>query len=386
MPSARATIGAHGGVREPRHEAREELAHRRLGQRLEVERREAALGGAPVGAALEQLRPREGDDEERRRRGSTRARWSTKSRSAGVGVMEVLEHEDDRCAAARAARRTSARRRTAARGPTPRLDPQQREHRGLEPAALLRRRGSCAASGRRDPGAGRRLVVALEQAAARADHLAERPEADPVAVGRGCGRRATRPARRARRRTCRNSHASRDLPMPAGPEHRDEARPALPGGRVVQVLQQPQLVVAADERRPRASRRGCGRRARPRPAARRHAGTGAALPLSACSPAGSKAIARRAARWVASPTSTVPGGAADWSRARRVHEVARDHALVRRADRDGGLARQHAGPRLDARPEGADRVDQLEAGPDGALGVVLVGGRARPRRPSRRRR
>ena len=34
-----------------------------------------------------------------------------------------------------------------------------------------------------------------------------------------------------------------------------------------------------------------------------------------------------------------------------------------------------------AGPERADRVDELEAGPDGALGVVLVGGRARPTRP-----
>ncbi len=46
----------------------------------------------------------------------------------------------------------------------------------------------------------------------------------------------------------------------------------------------------------------------------RQAGTGAAFPLSACSPAGSKAIARDAARSVASPTSTVPGAATDWSR------------------------------------------------------------------------
>ena len=38
------------------------------------------------------------------------------------------------------------------------------------------------------------------------------------------------------------------------------------------------------------------------------------LPLSACSPADSKTIAADAARCVASPTSTVPGAATDWSR------------------------------------------------------------------------
>ncbi len=41
--------------------------------------------------------------------------------------------------------------------------------------------------------------------------------------------------------------------------------------------------------------------------------TGEALPLRCCSPAGSKAIARSAARCVASPTRTDPGAAADWS-------------------------------------------------------------------------
>ncbi len=46
-----------------------------------------------------------------------------------------------------------------------------------------------------------------------------------------------------------------------------------------------------------------------------HAGTGAALPFSVCSPAGSKAIDASAARIVASPTRTVPGAAADCSRA-----------------------------------------------------------------------
>ena len=38
------------------------------------------------------------------------------------------------------------------------------------------------------------------------------------------------------------------------------------------------------------------------------------MPLSVWSPAGSNAIAREAARQVASPTSTVPAAATDWSR------------------------------------------------------------------------
>ena len=74
----------------------------------------------------------------------------------------------------------------------------------------------------------------------------------------------------------------------------------------------------------------------------------------------------------------MPGGATDWSRARRVDEVARDHALVRRAEGDGRLAGQDAGARLDRRPQGPDGVDELESGPDRALGVVLVGRRRAP--------
>ena len=58
--------------------------------------------------------------------------------------------------------------------------------------------------------------------------------------------------------------------------------------------------------------------------------TGSAFPLSSCAPASSNAIAASEARCVASPTSTVPGSAADWMRAARVDEVARDHALARR--------------------------------------------------------
>src|SRR4051812_19174868 len=46
----------------------------------------------------------------------------------------------------------------------------------------------------------------------------------------------------------------------------------------------------------------------------RYAGTGAALPFSTCSPAGSKAIASAAAWYVVSPTRTIPGWATDWSR------------------------------------------------------------------------
>ena len=74
----------------------------------------------------------------------------------------------------------------------------------------------------------------------------------------------------------------------------------------------------------------------------------------------------------------MPGGATDWSRLRGVDEVARDHALVRGAERDRRLAGQDAGARLDAVAQARHRVDQLERGADRALGVVLVRDRRAP--------
>ncbi len=174
----------------------------------------------------------------------------------------------------------------------------------------------------------------------------------------------------------RNSHASRVLPIPAGPDDRDEPRALLPRGRVVQVLEQPQLVVAADERR-----------------LERLAATAAPLGDDPQRDEGRDRARLALERLLAGglegdrPRGRSPGRLADehGSRGgrrlepgRRVDEVAGHEALVGRAQRDRGLAGQDAGPRLDARAEDADRVDQLEAGPHGSLGVVLVGRRGAP--------
>ncbi len=112
----------------------------------------------------------------------------------------------------------------------------------------------------------------------------------------------------------RNSQARRDLPIPAGPvTDTRRRRPSRlvawnrslsrrsSSARPVNGASRPSL-------RLRPPRSATTRRAR-------QAGTGLALPLSARSPTCSKAIAPPAARRVASPTSTVPGFAADCSRA-----------------------------------------------------------------------
>ncbi len=225
--------------------------------------------------------------------------------------------------------------------------------------------------------AGRRRVVGLEQAGPRADHLAERPERDALAVGRGA---AVVPpdAFDDAVDVLQELPGQPALADPGLAGDRHEPGALLAGGGVEQVLEQAQLLVATDERRlePVAPAQALAladdaqRDARRPPAA--------ALPLRTWSPAGSKAIAPDAARWVASPTSTVPGAATDW---RREAVLTRSPATIpwpTRAERDRGLAGEDAGPCLQPGREAAHRLDQLERGADGPLGVVLVGDRRAP--------
>ena len=67
-----------------------------------------------------------------------------------------------------------------------------------------------------------------------------------------------------------------------------------------------------------------------------------------------------------------PGGGVD--------QIAGDHPLADRPEGHGGLAGEHAGPCLDRGSEGTDRVDQGERGADGPLGVVFPGARRAPDR------
>ena len=146
----------------------------------------------------------------------------------------------------------------------------------------------------------------------------------------------------------RSSQASRVLPIPAGPITRHEPGPAVAARRVEQVLELAQLVVAADERR--LERLG------PVPAAdlghdpERPPGRHRARLALEDLLAGLLERDRLRGRPL--------GRLADEDRARlghrleprgRVDEVAGDHALVRRPDRDRRFAGQDAGPGLDRR-------------------------------------
>ena len=139
-----------------------------------------------------------------------------KSSRPDVGPVEVLEHEDDRCPSRRSARRRCARRRTA--GPSP-----CRARSRAAPAAPARSSaarsssGTCSAT---ESATFARVVGSssrLGQAAPAADHLAERPEGDALAVRGRSAAGATRSVSTRPSRYLLNSQARRLLPMPAGP-------------------------------------------------------------------------------------------------------------------------------------------------------------------------
>ena len=159
--------------------------------------------------------------------------------------------------------------------------------------------------------------------------------------------------------------------MPAWPGDRHEPGPVLAGGRVEQVLEQAQLRVPTDERSLEAVRAAhalaLGNHAQRDPCRDRQV-----LALEVLRPGrfegdrpGRGPLGR-----LADEDGARRGGGLQ-SR-RRIDEVARDHALVRRADGDRRLAREDAGPRLEARIDRPDRVDQFESRADTSLGVVLV--------------
>jgi hypothetical protein len=234
----------------------------------------------------------------------------------------------------------------------------------------LFRVGDVLAHDRRHARSGGRLVVGLDEPRAPADHLAERPERDALAVG---GAPAVVPPdlldepvevllelpRQAR------------LADPRRPHHAHEARFPVTSAGVKQVLEQPELLVPPDERR-------LERLAPVAAATLRHDAKGVPRRhrrLLAFQRLGAGRLERDGRR--RGPLRRLahqhgPGKGRRLEAARGVHEVARDHALVHRADRDRRLARQDARASDDLRSERRHGVDQLEPCTDRPLGVVLA--------------
>ena len=359
--------------RERRHEAEEQLAHRRLVERLEEQAREVALARAPVRPPLQQFRPREGQHEDRPVAAPLEQVVDEVERPA-IGPMEVLEdHRDGRDLGQPLEER--APRGEQLFGAHARLDAEQHEQRALDPAALLRI-GDVLLDACRDPRARRRLVVALAQARAAPDHLAQRPERDPLAV-RGAAAVVPPDALKQAVDVLEELPGEPALADPGRPDDGHQPGALLARRRVEEVLELAQLLVAADERRLHrfapvaATDLGDDAQGAPRP----DRGDLALQDLLACLleyDRGRGGLERRLADQHGS-------GGRDRLQARGgVDEVAGDHALIGRTDRDRGLAGEHAGAGLDTRREPADGGHEIEACADGPLGVVLGCDRGAP--------
>ena len=127
--------------------------------------------------------------------------------------------------------------------------------------------GTCSADGLGDPRARRRLVVRLDEPGPPADHLAQGPERDPVAVRRASARVPPDAVEQAVE-VLEELPGEPRLPDAARADHAHETRPALPARGLEQVLELAELLVPADERRlervaPVPSRRAGRRRGRP---------------------------------------------------------------------------------------------------------------------------
>ena len=217
-------------------------------QRIERRRHEVAPPGAPGAVTLEELRPGQREQQDGMADGPLRE-VVDEVEQALVGPVDVLEHEHGRALLADPLEEGAPGGEQLLPVERPQLlDAQQAQQLGLDPAALGLV-GHVLREGGRDPRPGRGRVVALGQAGALADHLTQRPEGDALAVGRGAAlvpvdTSSTRPSM-----YFWNSQVSRLLPVPAWPVTDTNRRRRVPIGGMEQVLEQPQLLVAAHEGR-----------------------------------------------------------------------------------------------------------------------------------------
>ena len=161
------------------------------------------------------------------------------------------------------------------------------------------------------------------------------------------------------------------------PGDRHESNASVAGRGVEQVLEEPQLGVAADERGLEAVLATAA-------TALGHDPNGSPC-RNWCGLALEVLLVDRLER--DRDAGCALGGLPDKHRARGgcrlepgrgVHEIAGHHPLADRAEGDRGLTGQDRAARLQARTQRVDGVDELERRPDRALGVVLVGDRRAP--------
>ena len=360
-------------LRQARYETGQELAHRRLWERVQVERGEVALARAPARPLLEQLRAGERDDID----GNVPAPLHEvvdEVEQARVGEVRVLEDHDHR----------GGRREALEEGPPgseqllradPGVDAQEGQQGRLDPAAV-RLVGDVGRERLGHLRPGRRLVVGLHEPAPLADHLAECPEADSVAVRRAATIVPPDGLHQAVH-VLEEFPGQPGLPDPARADHGHKTRSPLAAGGMEQVLEQSQLVVATDEGRLKglAPVPAAALRDDPQGPPGRHGGGLALERLVTRFFEGDGAGRGPPCRFADEDGA---GGGHGLEPGGGVHQVAGDHSLVGRAERDRRLAGQDSDPGLDRWSERPHNTHQIEPGPDRPLRVVLVRRRGAP--------
>ncbi len=166
--------------RQAGHQTREELPHGGFRQGFEMDARETPLG-VPLRPSLEELGAGQRHDVDRPTPAPLEQVVDEVEQSR-IGVMEVLEdHRHSAVLGDPLEERAPGAEQLL--GHDVRLEPEQREQRRLDPASFDLIRNPFA-DGRSHLRPGGCFVVRFRQAAAAADHLAKRPERDPIAVGR----------------------------------------------------------------------------------------------------------------------------------------------------------------------------------------------------------
>ncbi len=286
-----------------------------------------------------------------------------------VGPVDVLEHEDRRSLLADPLEEGApGREQLLALERAKFLQPEQAEQLWLDPAPLALI-GDIFVEGGCDLRSCRRMVVAFGEPGTLTDHFAERPERDALAVGRGAAlmpeHALDEPVDVLKELPGQAALAG---PCLAGDRHKPQ--PPLACCRMEEVLEQSELLIASDEWRfeplRAADAADLGDDALGSPGDDRSS-------LALQQLFAGRLVGNRLGRGLI-------GRLAHKDAARRCHrleaacgvdQVARDHALVRGAERDGRLAGQHRSPGLDGLPVlvGAERahdVDQVEGRADGA--------------------
>ncbi len=353
----------------------EQRPHRRIPERLEVERREIALAGTPRRPFVDELGPR-GRDHVERRVARPLEQVLDEVEQRGVGPLHVLEREHRRVHVCEALEEEPpGREEVFALEPAAALDAEQVGDPRLDEGALVRI-DDVGVEHAAELGQDHVGGLLLADAAAHPHHVGQRPVRDALAVGRTAAAVPVDHLGEAVEVLVELPHEPR-LADPGDPRDRDEVRTPLVGRGVEEILDLAQLAVTPHERGFEALRlqrpAGAGDDAH-RPPQPVQADLALQLVLAHV-----LVHDRRLGR--------APGRVSDEHLPRvgqRLHsrrgidDVARNHALADGADGDRRLARQHTcahaqvgHPHLVAqRGHGGDQVERR---PHGPLGIVLGG-------------